>query len=184
MNSLRTIQKIFQVFKTLSKIGMIASFIWAVFTAIGLLCGVIWHSGATVTGPCQEALLSLALTGSLNQIMGDLLSDMVFALADGILLLSAFRYFRQELADGTPFTQSGAEQIKRLGLCTIVLPLAAAILSAVFYEVFALPQAALVDQSNLSSITLGIVMMLAPLIFRYGAELEEKNGICNQMLSE
>ena len=39
MKSLQTIQKTFKVFKTLSKIGMIASFVWAGLTVIGLLCG-------------------------------------------------------------------------------------------------------------------------------------------------
>ncbi|MDY3984064.1 hypothetical protein [Dysosmobacter sp.] len=173
MKSLQTIQKTFKVFKTLSKIGMIVSFVWAGLTVIGLLCGTAWYSGGTLIGPSQEALLSLTLTSGLNQMMGVLLTDMVFALADGTLLLFAFRYLKQEQADGTPFTQSGAEQIKRLGIRTIVLPLVAAILSAVFYEVFDLSQAAMVDWGNLASLSMGIVLILASLVFRYGAELEE-----------
>ena len=172
MKSLNTIQKTFQVFKVLSKVAMILSFLWAGLTVAGLLCGIAWYSGGTVMGLTPEGLLSLTLTGSLNQMMGVLLSDLVFALADGILFLYAYRYFRREQADGTPFTKTGAELVKRLGIRTIVLPLVAAILSALFFEVFDLPQAALGARDNLSGLTMGIVLILTSLIFRYGAELE------------
>lgn len=179
MKSLQIIQKTFKVFKNLSRIGMIVSLAWAVLTLIGLLCGIAWHSGGTVTGAGQEALLTLTLTGSLRQMIGVLLSDLVFALTDSILLLSAFRYFRQEQADGTPFTQSGADQIKRLGILTIVLPLAAVILSALCYEVFDLSKTAMADQGNPTGVMLGIVLILASLLFRYGAELEEsRRSLC------
>ena len=50
----------------------------------------------------------------------------------------------------------------------------AAIVAAVIYAVFDLPQGS-VEWSNLTSLGLGIVLILASLIFRYGAELETKN---------
>ena len=173
MKSLATIQKTFHVFQVLTKIGMILSFVWAGLTVVGLLCGIAWYFGGTVIGASQEALFSLTLAGSLNQMIGVLLSDMVFALTDGTLLLFAFRYFKAEQADGTPFTHSGADQIKRLGIRTIVLPLVAAILSAVFCELFGLSRA-MVDRGNLVGVFMGIVLILASLVFRYGAELEAK----------
>lgn len=173
MKSLSTIQKTFRVFQVLTKIGMILSFVWAGLTVVGLLCGIAWYSGGTVIGASKEALFTLTLTGSLNQMMGVLLSDMVFALTDSTLLLFAFRYFKAEQADGTPFTHSGADQIKRLGIRTIVLPLVATILSAVFCELFGLSRA-MVDRGNLAGVCMGIVLILASLVFRYGAELEAK----------
>ena len=74
-------------------------------------------------------------------------------------------------------THSGADQIKRLGIRTIVLPLVAAILVAIVRELFGLLQNAGADWGNLNSLTMGIVLILASLIFRYGAELEEKNTL-------
>ena len=174
MKSLQTIQKTFRIFQILTKIAMILSFVWAGLTILGLLCGMVWYSGGVVVGASREVLLSLTETDGLSQMTGVLLTDMVLALADGILLLFAFRYFQKEQADGTPFTQDGAEQIKRLGIRTIVLPLVATILAAVFSELFGLSQAARADLSNLPSVTMGIVLILASLIFRYGADLEEK----------
>lgn len=175
MKSLNTIQKTFRVFRILSKAAMILSFVWAGLTVMGLLCGIVWYVGGTVIGANQEGLLALTTTGTLLQMMGVLLTDMVFALTDGVLFWFAYRYFRQEQADGTPFTQRGADQIRKLGVRTIVLPLVAVIVSGVLDQVFHLSRAAVGD--NLSSITMGIVLILASLVFRYGAELEgQKNG--------
>ena len=109
-------------------------------------------------------------------MIGVLLVDLILALTDGILLVFALRYFKAEQADGTPFTHRGAEQILHLGILTIVLPLVEAIVSAILYEIFALPQDAVSDWGNLNSLTMGIMLILASLIFRYGAELEEKRS--------
>lgn len=174
MKSLQTIQKTFRIFQILTKIAMILSFVWAGLTILGLLCVMVWHSGGVVIGASREVLFSLMKTESLSQMIGLLLTDMVFALTDGTLLLFAFRYFQKEQADGTPFTQSGAEQIKRLGIRTIVLPLVAAILAAVFSELFGVAQATVVDWGNMTNTSMGIVLILASLVFRYGAELEGK----------
>ena len=101
----------------------------------------------------------------------------VNALMDGATLLAfALHYFRTEQADGTPFTKRGADEIRRLGIRTIVLPLVAAILAATVHGVFHLPANAGSDWNNAYSLTMGIALILASLVFRYGAELEEKAG--------
>ena len=105
-------------------------------------------------------------------MVGVLLVDMILALTDGTLLVFSVRYFKAEQADGTPYTRHGADRILHLGILTIVLPLVAAILSALVCELLTLPQDAVRDWGNLGSLTMGIVLILASLIFRYGAELE------------
>ena len=175
MKSLQTIQKTFRVFQTLTKIAMILSFVWAGLAALGILCGTVWYHGGTVVGANQELFYTLTETGGMTEMIGVLLVDTVLALTDGILLAFALRYFRTEQADGTPFTKRGAEQIRHLGIRTIVLPLVATILAAVVCAVFDLPQNAGGDWGNFTSVTMGIVLILASLIFRYGAELEEKH---------
>lgn len=172
MKTLQTIQKTFHVFQTLSKIAMILSFIWAGLAALGLMCGMVWYHGGNVVGANQELLYSLTVTGGLTEMIGVLLVDMILALTDGTLLVFALRYFKSEQTDGTPFTQHGADRILRLGILTIVLPLVAAILAAAVCEFLTLPQDAVRDWGNLNSLTMGIVLILASLIFRYGAELE------------
>ena len=175
MKQLQTIQKTFRVFQILAKVGMILSFVWAGLVLLGLLCGIVWYTGGIVVGASEEVLFSLTAAKGLAEMMGALLIDLVFALTDGILLAFAFRYFKAEQEEGTPFTEAGATRIQRLGVRTIVLPLVAVILAAVFSELFGLPRQA-GDWSNLPSLTLGIVLILASLIFRYGAELEQKSN--------
>lgn len=130
------------------------------------------YSGDNVFGANQELLLTMTVTGGLSEMIGVLLVDVILALTDGILLVFALRYFKAEQADGTPFTQHGVDRILHLGILTIVLPLVAAILSTLVCEFMTLPQDAVRDRGNLNSLTMGIVLILASLIFRYGAELE------------
>lgn len=179
MKSLQTIQKTFRVFQILTKIAMILSFIWAGLAALGLLCGIVWYNGGSVFGADQALMYRMTVTGSLNEMIGVLLVDMILALTDGTLLVFAMRYFKAEQADGTPFTQRGADQVLHLGIRTIVLPLVAAILCAVACELLNVPQNAVRDWGNLNSLTTGLVLILASVIFRYGAELEQKNSLQN-----
>ena len=176
MKSLQTIQKTFRVFQILTRIGMILSFVWAGMAFAGLLCGIAWQSGVTVVGADRELLFALTVTKGLPEMIGVLLTDVIFALTDGTLLLMASRYFKEEQAAGTPFTEEGAEQVKRLGIRTIVLPLVAVILCTVVYEVCGLSGYAPRDWDNLMSVSMGIVLILASLIFRYGAVLEAERA--------
>lgn len=168
MKSLITIQKTFKVFKTLSMIAMIVSFIAAGTTLLGLLCVIEWQSEGMLG--LGRNIMEFTETTSLEPAICVLLSDVVFALTDGFLCLFAWNYFKRELADGTPFTHSGADNVRSLGIKTIVMPLVAAIISAVIYGCFDMTNAP--AWSNAVSVVLGIVLILASLVFHYGAELE------------
>ena len=174
MESLQILQKVFRVFQILTKIAMILSFVWAGLAALGLLCGTVWYTGGTVIGAERDVLFALTNTAGLDEMLCALLTNLVFALTDSTLFLFAWRYLKAEQLEGTPFTRTGALRIRRLGVRTIVLPLVATIFSAMFYSAFALPVSTTTDWNNLPSVSMGIVLLLASLIFRYGAELEEK----------
>ena len=172
MKTLKVIQKTFQVFKVLSKVAMILSFVACGLIFIALACGLVWRSGGRVIGLGLETLQELTHTAALDHLIGELLADAVFCLTDGVLFLFAFRYFSQEQEEGTPFTHSGANRIRRLGIQNIVLPLVAAIVAAVVYSCFGLDHAGGWD--NGANVTMGIFLILTSLVFRYGAELEER----------
>ena len=174
MKSLQTIQKTFRVLQNLTKIAMILSFVWAGLALLGMLCGAVWYGGGTVVGIGQAQLYSLTKTGGLIQMIAVLLTDAILALTDGTLLAFALAYFKAEQAVGTPFTHEGADAIRRLGIRNIVLPLVAVIVISAIFVTFGLPQPAGNDWSNLSSVSTGIVLILASPIFRYGADLEEE----------
>ena len=108
----------------------------------------------------------------LNQVLAVLLSDMVLLTADAILLGFAGGYFKTEQAEGTPFTENGADLIKKLGIRCIWMPIVYIVIASVLTVCLGAEGGG--DVSNLPSVITGIVLILASLIFRYGAELEEK----------
>lgn len=170
MKSLHAIQKTFKVFKTLSKVAMILSFVAAGMALLGLLFAIEWQSEGTLG--FGRNVIELTGSTSLEPAICALLSDAVFALTDGLLFLFAWNYFKAEQADGTPFTYRSADQIRSLGVKSIVMPLVAAVISAVIYGCFDMKNVP--DWSDAVSVVLGVVLILASLVFRYGAELEEK----------
>ncbi len=176
MKSLEMIQKTFRVFQILTKIAMILSFVWAGLALLGMLCGVVWYQGGSVIGADQALLYTLTETNGLTEMIGTLLVEIIAALTDGILLAFAYSYLKAEQADGTPFTHRGAEQIRRLGVRTIVLSIVNVALTKAVFAASALPAYADADRGNFSGVTLGITLLLVSLIFRYGAELEEKHA--------
>lgn len=171
MKTLESIQKTCKVFKILAKAAMILSFVWAGISLIGMLCGVVWRIDGSVVGVSVESALEMTQTAGLNQMIGALLADFVLALTDGLLFLFAYRYFRQELEDGTPFTVSGADQVKSLGIKTIVMPLVAICIAATIYECFDLTRSG--DWSNGPEVVMGVALILFSMVLRYGAELRE-----------
>ena len=175
MKTLASIQKTYNVFKTLAKIAMILSFIWAGTLLLGVLGGIVWYNGGNIVGVPVEYALKLTQTGAILQMIGVLLGDFVLALTDAMLFFFALRYFKQELADGTPFTASGAEQVKNLGIKTIVMPIVAILIAAVIHSCFGVER--LGNWDNGTEIVLGIALILFSLILRHGAELREACGI-------
>lgn len=174
MKTLESIQKTCKVFKTLAKIAMLLSFIWAGTAMAGLLCGIAWRTGGSVMGISVQNALELTQAAGLEQMVGALLADFVFALTDGLLFFFAYRYFKQELADGTPFTAVGAKQMKNLGIKIIVMPLVAVIISAVIYECLNLTRPG--DWGNGTAVVLGVTLILFSLVLRHGAELKAGKG--------
>ncbi|MBS7314832.1 MAG: hypothetical protein KIG74_00295 [Clostridiaceae bacterium] len=174
MNSLTTIQKTFHVFQILTKIAMILCFVGAGLCLLSLLCGVVWYCGGTVVGADQATLYRLTASNGLRDLIAACLTSSILTLTDGVLFAFAMRYFMAEQADGTPFTQQGAVRIRRLGIRTIVLPMVAAVLCAIVCSLCDLPRNTGGDWNGFFSIALGIGLILTSLIFRYGADLEER----------
>lgn len=104
-----------------------------------------------------------------------LLTDLVFLTTDAILLAFAHRYFKIEQAEGTPFTQSGAKLVQKMGIRCIWMPIVAMVIASVILVCLGVEKGG--DMSNLPTVATGIVLILASLIFRYGAELEERNRL-------
>ena len=175
MKSLESIQKVFNVFKTLSKVGMVFCIVTASLCVLGALCVFVVSSGGHVFFLFGESLDVYVVGSDYKESLAVMLSTTFILVGEAILLGNSYHYFKKEVNDGTPFTHSGAESIKRLGIRYIYIPIVSIVIATVIFEIFGIDSANdLMDFSNVFSLTTGIILILASLIFNYGAELEEK----------
>lgn len=170
MKTLTTVQKTLHVFQILSRIAFIFSIVGAVFCAVGALCSLAWFSGGQVFSLFGEPITYFTGREDASQVMAVLLSDLVFLTADAILLFFTNGYFKLEQAEGTPFTENGANLLKKLGIRCIYLPIVAEVIAAVILVCLGVERGG--DISNLPTVGTGIALIVVSLIFRYGAELE------------
>lgn len=173
MQHLQTIQKAFRVFQILTKIAFIFSIVGASICAVGALCAVAWHNGGQVFGLFGEPIKFFADDVDMKQKYVELWSETIMLAADAILLGFANAYIKTEQSEGTPFTEKGAEKLKKLGIRCIYIPIiaisvATALTVGLGYEDI------ISGSSNLPSVVMGIVLIITSIIFRYGAELEQK----------
>lgn len=174
MKTLQSIQKFFHVFQILTKIAYVFSIVGAVFCAVGALCAFSWYTGGQVFSLFGEPVTIFSSGEGMNQMLAVLLSDLVMLITEAILLFFANRYCKTELAEGTPFTENGANLLKKLGIRCIYVPIVAIVISAVVTAVLDTPDVDGGIVSNLPGIGVGLILILASFIFRYGAELEGK----------
>ena len=120
-----------------------------------------------------EPLAIFAGGESLGEALAVLLSELILLVTDAILLAFAGRYFKTEQAEGTPFTENGANLIRMLGIHCIWMPIVSVVIASVIMVCLGVEKGG--DVSNLPSVVTGIVLILASLIFRYGAALEARN---------
>lgn len=175
MKSLESIQKAFNVFKTLSKVGMVFCIVIASLCILGSLCVFVVSSGGHVFSLFGEPLDVYVVGNDYKESLATMLSPTFVLAGEAILLGNSYHYLKKEINDGTPFTHSGADSIRRLGIRYIYIPIISIVIATVIFEIFGIDSANdLMDFSNVFSLTTGIILILASLIFNYGAELEEK----------
>ncbi len=171
MKILETIQKTFNVFKILTKVAYVFCIVGAVTSAVGALCAMTQYNGGMVFSLFGEPLKLFSEETDLTQKCAELLTTTFILSANAILLGLTHGYLKAELIDGTPFTEMGANRLKKLGILFIIIPTIAITISGVFTISLGVESIGVV--SNFSSVVTGIVLILFSLVFRYGAELEK-----------
>ena len=172
MEQLQKIQKAAHVFQILTKIAYIFSIVGASLCAVGALCAFSWYSGGQVFSLFGEPVTMFSTSLGMRETLAVLLADFIMITAEAILLSFANRYLKAEQAHGTPFTEAGAEMLKKLGIRCIWMPIVAMVIVSVIGVCFNVEN--LDTTSNLPSLAVGVVLILASMVFRYGAALEEK----------
>ena len=173
--SLKTLQN-------LSKIGKVVSNIIFVFSMIGAIISIIAvttiASVQKVEFEGQTVVNAVESTGT-NFVTMIFLGVAIVITCTAIAILSKFavNYFTNELEDGTPFTYSGAKELLRLGILSIAIPAATSTIIGIAYLITKSFWPALSDEIMIGepiSIGFGIVLIIMSLVFKHGAELEEK----------
>lgn len=151
---------------------MIFSIVGAALSTVAALCCVTWYTGGEALTLFGNPIISFTEGKDVNQAMTVLLSNLVILTTEAILLGFAGNYFKTEQAEGTPFSENGANLLKKLGIRCIYMPIVAAVIASVITVCFKGEETG--DISNLPSVATGIVLILVSMIFRYGAELEKR----------
>ncbi len=173
MRSLKTIQSLAKVGRVLSSIVFICCIVAFCISLVGLVMGdtALKAGSVTIQGVIDLDELEEYLTPSvMRAVMG---MALVSIFAEAIVAKFAEIYFKHEIADGTPFTLRGANELMRLGILVIVLPLAASIVCTILSA--AIPggeDAPILD--DYTSIGLGVMMIIMSLFCKYGTALREK----------
>lgn len=172
--------------QTLSKIGRVLSKIVFIFSVIGFfgciagILGISFGTGSLIKlgGVTIHGIISENLGVDIKSV-GAMLSGMLIVCAgEAVLAKYAEAYFKNELNAGSPFTLDGSKELMRLGILTIAVPLGCSVIGSIVegivLAIMNIEKSSAVDISFSceSSITLGIMFIIASLLCRYGAELK------------
>ena len=177
------IQKLAKLGRILSRIAFVLAVVGVCGCVAGLLSlsfgngGVVKLGGVTLHG-----LISADYGYNIKSIAATLSGWLVVCAGEAVLAWSAVRYFRDELAAGTPFTLAGARELLWLGILTLALPTGCAVVGSIVEGIvagfLAVEKASAMDLhfDNEASLVLGVMFLLGSLLCRHGAALAGESG--------
>ena len=118
MCNLEKIQKGMRVLQILSKIILIVAIVGVAMASIGATL-----LASDVLSMENQFLHFLSVTAEMSkgQLVGILTAAAASLMFGGIPTAFAYRYFTEELKEGTPFANAGVDKIKQLGIMEIAL---------------------------------------------------------------
>ena len=175
MKSLKTIQVLAKVGRILSKIIFILCIVGFCGCIVGILSLALGLESFKIGDVTIRGLIEEKAEISMATLYAAMAVGIVYCAAEAVLCKYSETYFKNELADGTPFTQRGAKELKRLGIIVIVVSLCVGTVCAIGLAIAhrAYPEIAKLPLESIGSVGIGIMMLIASLLCRYGAELRE-----------
>ncbi|MBQ9827903.1 MAG: DUF2975 domain-containing protein [Lachnospiraceae bacterium] len=177
MESLNTIQTLARIGKILSKIVFIFCIVGLCLTVAGIISYAVLGDGAIkIGGVSLKSFIETEAGINAPTMFAYMAVGCVGIIAEMILSRMAVRYFENELEDGTPFTERGAGELKRLGIFTIVLPIAVMIVCAIGVAIASAVNGdiSVLHLGGSADIGLGIMMIVMSVVCRYGTALREE----------
>jgi len=172
--NLKTIQLLAKIAYVISSIIFVLSLVGG----IGCLVALVLMTA--VQGLGSEFIdLSRSLFDDVGMSMLSILYACIIGtvacVAEAILSFMAKKYFKHQLAVGTPFTYECGDKMFKLGLWCLFTPIAMAVFNAIVYVVlFAFdPMLLETDFSSTVDISTGVIFLILSVIFKHGAEVAQ-----------
>lgn len=171
--TLRTLQTVHKIAKVLCTLVIIFSAIGAVGSLLGIF-GFLFLPDSVTFGEITLHSFILNEAGATDgTVICTLAATVIVCLGEGFLAKIGKSYFSSELDAGTPFTLDGARALRSYGIKAIVIPLLTDMAASILYSVIAFAYEDVAEYTSTFGIplTLGIMLLVASLLCKYGAEL-------------
>ena len=174
-NTLKTIQTLAKVGKILSKIIFVCCIVGFCGCIAGIVSLALGAETFKLGGVTVHSMIENKAGMNLPTLYASMAVGALFCAAEAVLCKFSENYFKNELADGNPFTLRGAKELLRLGILTIAIPLGTVIVCSIGVAIAdnVYPGIDKLSIGEFSSIGLGVMMIMLSLFCRYGAELNE-----------
>ena len=181
--NIKILQKIAKLGKILSKVAFVFSVIGICGCIVGILSNVIGGGKVfKLGGVAIYGLLSGFNAYNVKSISAILTAWLIICVGEAVLSKFSEIYFRNILTEGTPFTQMGARELRRLGIMTIVIPTGCVVLAEIVQGIMTGFMNVSIDAwsdlnfDNEASVVLGIMFIIGSFLCGYGAEKCEENN--------
>ena len=178
--TLHIIQKLAKIGKVLSKIVAIC----CIVGAVGCFAGIISVSVSNfetikIGGVTIHSMIEKSADISIGTMYASMVAGLILCTGEAVIAKLAEKYFKNELAAGTPFTFSGAKEMLRLGIYIISISIGALIAADISYAVMnhCFSDVADMHLDDCSQVGMGIAFILVSLLCKYGAERVAENGV-------
>lgn len=176
MKTLNSIQTLSKIGKILSKIVCICCVVGFVGCAVGIAAVLIGIQAVEIGGLTLHGILENEAGITEGTVWAAIAVGMILSVGEFCVSRMAYRYFKNELNAGTPFTADGAKELMHLGISVIWIPIVSVVLAQIAQEVIAqfteIVEPLVFD--DFESVAMGVMFIIMSLFCKCGAELEEK----------
>ena len=180
MKTLDKLQKLARIGKIVSRIFLFASIFCVTVSIIALMAVLL---SGDLSGDVKDFTISGLMKDSSKLASLDIviyiIALAVYFIGHTYLWNSAYRYFAVAVESGTPFKADNSSNLMKLGIATILFPAIFELLTLVllnFATEHVFNGSLIMDYNPSSTFSLGIMIIFASVICRYGAEIEAKKN--------
>ena len=172
--TLQTIQAFMKAGHILSKIAFAVSMVGAILCPVCLVSVGAGHDAviAKFGDVTVYGLAALEDRYSLGTMYAGIAAAYIFCLGEVFMAWTAKRYFKFELAQGTPFTLEGASKMHRLGAAIFLISIGCVALAQISCAVISMNYggADSLGVEGCTQVGLGLTFILVSLLCKLGAE--------------